>query len=169
MATKFTPARGLNVQVARNIVAPSIRRITDDLADALRRTAPPAAIWITAHDERVRVTHVEAEGQLIPANLRFILNHPETTAKEQARAPRDPDLSVGNRVNCRCVSAEIPEAIRESVRNEGVTIEGARVVGKASVTFPRIVESENPSQGDSGGGWVKAAVREVVGQLSARR
>jgi hypothetical protein len=157
MATKFTPAPGLNVTVARNIVEPHIRR-----------SAPSGSIWITAHDERVRKTHVEAEGQLIPANLRFVLNHPETTAKELARAPRDPDLSVGNRVNCRCVAAEIPMAVAEGVRNEGVVIEGTRIVGTASVTFNRVVESENPGQGDSGGGWVRAAVTEVVGKLSVR-
>lgn len=168
MATRFTPSRGLDVAVARSILAPSVRHITEQVADALRRNAPPGRIWITAHDERVRPTHVEAEGQLIPANLRFILNHPTTTAKEQARAPRDPDLSVGNRVSCRCVDATIAEAVREGVRDEGIVLAGPRVTGKASVTFPRVVESEHPSQGDGGGGWVRQSIREVTARISVR-
>lgn len=98
--TRFRPGPRLDERVAAKYAVPEARRLADQLADRVRANAPNAGIWITAHDERVRPTHVEADGQTIPDNLRYILTHPSHGGEELAQAPRDPDLSIGNRINC---------------------------------------------------------------------
>lgn len=54
--------------------------------------------WITQRDERVRPAHAAMEGRIVRMNAVFIVGG------EQARWPGDPNLSPGNRINCRCLS-----------------------------------------------------------------
>jgi hypothetical protein len=160
--TRFQPGARLDERVAARWAVPEARRLADQLADRVRANVPDAGVWITARDERVRPTHVEADGQTIPANLRYSLTHPSHGGNELARAPRDPDLSIGNRIQCRCVAAGLPGAIAAHVHSSDVLLQGARAVATVSVQFPRIVESEHPGAGDGGGGWLRRSVEEVA-------
>lgn len=96
---RFRAGPGLDARVAAQYAVPAARRLTESLADRMRANAPDAGLWITAQDERVRPTHRDADGQVVPANLRFAVDKPAGGA-ELARAPRDPDLSLENRINC---------------------------------------------------------------------
>ncbi len=102
----------LDERVAARWAVPEARRLADSLADRVRANVPDAKVWITQRDERVRKTHVKADTQTIPDNLRYILNHPahadheadgagfDPGTQELAAKPRDPELSIGNRINC---------------------------------------------------------------------
>lgn len=52
--------------------------------------------WLSVLDERTRKTHVEAHGQTVK------LAEPFLVGGEQAMYPGDPNLSAGERINCRC-------------------------------------------------------------------
>jgi hypothetical protein len=149
----------------------AVRDAVDDIAsrilDAARREAPDARVWVTAHDERVRQTHVDADAQIIPTNVRFILDKVGQTGHELARAPRDPMLSQANSINCRCVDVKVPGVIAASFRRTGVEVVGVRASARVYSDFPRVVESEFPSQGDSGGGWAARALNHVATQVRA--
>lgn len=57
--------------------------------------------WYTCRDGRVRDAHRKAHGQVVRGDAPFIVGG------EQCKFPGDPELSPGNRVNCRCVSISI--------------------------------------------------------------
>lgn len=59
--------------------------------------------WISTEDDATREDHVDANGQKIKAGDRF------KVGSETARYPGDPELSAGNRVNCRCTSVSLIE------------------------------------------------------------
>lgn len=96
-----------------------------------------------------------------------MLTNPSTGAPEMARAPRDPDLSVGNRANCRCISAALIGAIAERVEKGNVTVVGPRARTTVSVSYPRIVESERPGPDDGGGGWLRQSIQETAARIRA--
>lgn len=167
MAT-FQPGAGLNERMAAEVGAPAARHLAELLADRIRVNAPSVKTWITVQDERVRVTHRHADGQTVPANLRYLLEHPSGNnwdepdgSHELARAPRDPNLSLGNRLYCRCISADLVGVIASRVRRGEPLITGTSATVEVSVEFPRIVESEHPGSGDSGGGWAARSIEEV--------
>lgn len=58
--------------------------------------------WFTRRDEAVRHTHVEVDNRTLPIDTSFVLNRPRGWGIEFADVPGDPQLSVGNRANCRC-------------------------------------------------------------------
>jgi hypothetical protein len=184
MAT-FRPGPGLNERVAARWAVPEAHRLADMLAERVRANAPDARVWITKQDEKVRPTHVKADGQTIPTNLRFVLDHPSSVQtstaaadrsgtsspveggeQELARKPRDPDLSIGNRINCRCIDAGLPGLIAQHVAAGDVVQRGPQATATVSVTFSRIVESEHPGPEDGGGGWLARSVDEARGQLA---
>ena len=121
-----------------------------------------------AQDERVRPTHRDADGQTIPDNLRYVIEKASGGA-ELARAPRDPDLSVGNRIACRCLSVAVPGAVAERVGTSDVVLTGTAARATVSVQFPRIVESEHPDVGDGGGGWARRSIEETAAGVSRAR
>jgi hypothetical protein len=164
---RFRPGPGLDARIAQQYAVPHARRLADALADRMRANAPDAAAWITAQDERVRPTHRDADGQTVPDNLRFALERPGG-GHELAQAPRDPDLSLANRQNCRCLSVHLPGVIAERVGVGDVVLRRTSAHATVSVTFPRIVESEYPGAGDSGGGWVRRSIEETAASSAAR-
>ena len=164
---KFRPGPGLDARIAQRFAVPHARRLADALADRMRDNAPEAAAWITAQDERVRPTHRDADGQTVPDNLRFWIEKP-SGGHESAQAPRDPDLSIENRANCRCLAVDLPGVIAERVQAGDVALRGPRATASVSVAFPRIVESEHPSGGESGGGWVRRSIEETAASSVAR-
>lgn len=154
--------------VANAFARPAVERIRDEAADQVRRHAPPAKVWVTARDERVRPTHVETDSQMIPDNLRYRVPHPRLMVDELARGPRDPDLSPGNREGCRCQSFEVRDAIARTVTTSPAMVTGPTVRASVSATFARLVESEYPSAGDERGGWFRQALRDTAAATRAR-
>jgi hypothetical protein len=159
---RFQPGPGLNARVAARFAVPAVRHIADQLAERMRANAPDARAWITAQDERVRPTHRDADGQTIPANLRYAIDKP-TGGAELARAPRDQNLSPANRLNCRCIDVLLPGAVADTVSVSDVTLRRSAASATVSVHFPRIVESEHPDASDGGGGWVARSITEAAG------
>lgn len=94
-------ADGLDGVIAERVLRPAVDRALDMLLDQSRTRAPATRTWVTMRDERVRQTHVDTDGQTIPANLRFKVPKPGSPGEhELARHPRDPSLSAANAINC---------------------------------------------------------------------
>ena len=53
-------------------------------------------MWVTKHDQRVRHTHVEADGQTVP------IDKPFEVGGSELQFPCDPLGSAKEIVNCRC-------------------------------------------------------------------
>jgi hypothetical protein len=168
---RFVPGPGLDERIAAGVMRRRADALIRDTEALIRVYAPPAKVWVTAHDERVRPTHNEADGQSVPSNLRFELSKPGrsgeiTASKELAVRPNDPNLSLANRIRgndpfgCRCVAPEIPGLVAAGTRSE-VTVRGSRVRGVVEVPFPRVVESNFPSSPDTGGGWANKALADA--------
>jgi hypothetical protein len=174
--TRFVPARGLDENVARGVLLPAVERVKRALRDEMRDRAPDGKVWMTARDERVRQTHVHADSQEIPANLRYVLEVPgrggqPTGEVELARRPRDPDLSIANAINCRCESVSVPDAVARQIHDHPAVLAGTRVRATVTCDYHRVVESEYPEQPDGGGRWAGSAVADVARRISdvARR
>lgn len=184
---------GLEALVARGPLRAWAERASHDLELGAQRTAPPARIWKTAEDERVRQTHHDADGQAIPDNLKFVLDKPQAgptahgqasraangggqsgniankaneAGVELARYPRDESLSPANRENCRCESITAEGMIAATVHSDGVHVEGSAVTFTVSTGFNRAAESEF-GDGDSPGlRWMGRALSEFRSGLA---
>jgi hypothetical protein len=67
--------------------------------------------WVSLLDSRVRDTHRAIHGATVGIDEDFILPPPSgrgLARDERARFPRDPRLSAGNSVNCRCRVETVP-------------------------------------------------------------
>ncbi|MFC6883360.1 hypothetical protein [Actinomadura yumaensis] len=173
----------LEAAVARALAGP-VQAVTEQVAVAAAENAPEGRTWVTHADERVRPSHVAADAQTIPGNLRFQLPNmlyvrkgrgPDGRAVnaaggwrivpgavDLARQPRDPALPIEQRINCRCRVVVDAGAVAAAVRPGAVRVVGTRVAGDVVVAFPRVAESEFPDPEDGGGGWMRAAARTVA-------
>lgn len=163
---RYTPSRGLEERMALAIV-PAVTRLAEIAADGARRAAPPDKAWETLADERVRPEHAEAHGQTVPDNLRFTLNSPPydiehegAPAQQMARAPRDPDLSAGLRIACRCRAVTVP-GIDRAVTAHPAAAAGTRVSAAVTVDHHLCVTAEFGSAEDSGARYMAAGLREA--------
>lgn len=59
--------------------------------------------WITQRDEKVRITHNEADGQIVKGDELFKIRNLKTGFFEYTNRPKGDGLSVGNSINCRCI------------------------------------------------------------------
>lgn len=158
--------RDLDKLVAERFAAPHVERVTERIRDDARRRAPNAKRWVSMRDDRVRPTHVVADGQMVPANVPFRVPRPQilsgavTGEVELAMRPRDPALSAANAANCRCAAPDVPEALRASIHATDVEVIGARARAEVYSEFPHAVESEHAdTNGDWMGGALAAAAR----------
>lgn len=165
--SRFEPAKGLDMEVARKIAAPAVRRALDMLEDAAQAAAPETRTWVTMRDERVRPSHMGADSQTIPANLRFRLAAADGVGYDLARAPRDPDLPAAQSANCRCHDATIPHLLRASIHATDVQHTGARVTGSVETRFPRAAESEFGTDEDTAAHFMTRALQQVAARLRA--
>lgn len=78
----------LDATVARDLVRPWMQRAIVDLQIEVQKLCPPARVWESRKDDKVRTTHREADGQTIPDNLRFILNKPSAGPTVHGQASR---------------------------------------------------------------------------------
>jgi len=76
----------------------------DKLQDELGRFPDLQKIWLSTGDWRTRDSHINAHGQVVPADGLF------RVGGAQARYPLDPGLPIGERVNCRCDSVPYRES-----------------------------------------------------------
>lgn len=68
------------------------------LATATGKTAKVVKTWIAILDTRTRLSHAEADSQQVAIDEDYSVNG------EGLLYPRDPEGSLGNIINCRCVS-----------------------------------------------------------------
>lgn len=140
--------------MAERFLRPHVDRVAGRLRNQVRARAPEAKSWLSARDERVRPSHVTADGQTIPANIPFILPKAGGAAGEDlADHPRDPNLPIGNRANCRCSDPTSP-AVAASIRATDPEVFGTRVRAEVYTRFTRAAESEFT---EVGGGWMGGA------------
>lgn len=125
-------------RIAGNLPEPSVFRSLGARAEAIYRTetnrvfsiASQARMngmgdrlprmkkrWVAFLDTRTRVSHVAANGQVVPFDGLF------TVGGQKAQFPRDPVLSAGESVNCRCHS--VPVLDGEVMEDLGVPPETA--------------------------------------------
>lgn len=175
--THFEVATGLDEAVAAQIVHPAIEKIVAALEDEAKRLAPAVKVWVTAHDERVRPSHVDTDGQAVPENLRFKVPKvnrgndvgDQRFGYDMAREPRDPSLPIGNRINCRCDSPRIPTLLKDSIHATPVLVSGTRVTGGVETRFPRAAESDQGTSDDRAANFMGGAIETVRRMLETQR
>lgn len=146
---KFTPMPGLEEQLAR-MLAPAVQRIAHQVEIEAKRLAPPTKRWVTMGDDRVRPTHVEAQGQVVPGNLRFELNsmrwdieHRGVGAHTYMLEPGDrTSRAIANLKNCRCTTHKDPDGIARHINAGQPVVAGKKVTVTVSVQAPKVVEAE---------------------------
>lgn len=146
---KFTPARGLEEQLAR-LLAPDVQRIARKVEIEAKRLAPPVKKWVTMGDNKVRPTHVEANGQEVPDNLRFKLTSMEWDIKHRGvgahtymiRPKDESSRAVANLKNCRCTVHRDPDGIAQHINTGQPVVAGKKVTVTVSVEAHLVVEAE---------------------------
>ncbi|MEU1592774.1 hypothetical protein ABZ468_07910 [Streptomyces sp. NPDC005708] len=146
---KFTPAQGLEARLAA-MLAPAVQRIAHQVEVEAKRLAPPTKRWVTVGDDKVRPTHVAAQGQEVPGNLRFTINsmawdmkHRGLGPKTYMRQPKDESSrAVANIKNCRCTTAQDPDGIARHINTSQPVVAGKKVTVTVSVQAPMVVEAE---------------------------
>ncbi|MFD4794988.1 hypothetical protein [Streptomyces anulatus] len=146
---KFTPAPGLEEALAL-MIAPDVRRIALRVEAAAKSLAPPTKRWVTVGDDRVRPTHVDAQGQEVPGNLRFTLNSMDWDVKHRGvgpstymREPRDrSSRAIANLKNCRCSTHKDPDGIARLINTGQPVVSGKKVTVTVYAQGPLVVEAE---------------------------
>ncbi|MFN1193376.1 hypothetical protein ACK03K_34495 [[Kitasatospora] papulosa] len=146
---KFVPARGLEEALAQ-MVAPAVHRIARQVEIEAKRLAPPVKRWVTVGDDQVRPTHVSAQGQAVPGNLRFAINsmdwdrrHRGVGEKTYMRAPKDQSSrAIANIRNCRCTTHSDPDGIAKNINTGPPVVAGKKVTVTVSARGHLVVEAE---------------------------
>ena len=69
---------------------------------AIVETKPKAHMWISTHDDVVRDSHEDMDGQQVPIDEPFV-----TPSGSELMFPLDPDGEAGEVINCRCAEIAI--------------------------------------------------------------
>lgn len=96
-----------------------------------------------------------------------IARKPQQAGTEMARYPRDPDLSAGNAVNCRCSAVTIAGLIAATMMLTDIEVAGPVARFEVSSRFPRIAESEFGDGTDPGLHFMARALTALAGRLNA--
>jgi hypothetical protein len=166
---RFRPAPGLDAAVAR-LVASAVGQVAEQVADQAAEFAPPVKVWRTRLDERVRPWHRSAEGQAVPGNLRFELEHsprqhnPHPPGHELLREPRDPTAYYLQIDDCRCRMDHNDELAR-SIHAGEPFVAGTRVSAPVSTRYPRAAESEFGTDEDAPARFMGRAAAAVGAKL----
>ncbi|GHH22007.1 hypothetical protein [Streptomyces lanatus] len=148
-SAKFTPAQGLEAQLAR-MLAPAVQRIARQVEIEAKLLAPPTKRWVTMGDHKVRPTHVAANGQEVPGNLRFAIDSMQWDMEHRGVGPTtymlepldESSRAVANLKNCRCRAHKDPEGIARHINTGQPVVAGKRVTVTVSVQAPMVVEAE---------------------------
>lgn len=165
MVSRFEPNPDLDAVVAAKFARPLVEHATLAVRDAARGFAPPVKIWLTVQDERVRRSHVKTDGQAVPDNLRFKLPKVRGAGIDLARLPRDLNLPLDNRINCRCEAIPVPDMLSRSIHSLPPVLQGTRVVGVIQTYFKRAAESENGTSEDTPAHFFLNALRQVAASM----
>lgn len=166
---EFKAARGLN-ELAAKLVVDQISRIAKEVADAAKVNAPASKTWKSQQDALVRKTHVKANGQEVPENVRFQVETPQydrehydAHAYQLMRYPHDEEnATIGNLANCRCYALMDPEAVANAVKAAQAIQSGTKVSANITVKFNRIEESEYGANGEPGIRFMGRALQEIA-------
>ncbi|MEU9925154.1 hypothetical protein AB0H51_28365 [Streptomyces griseoluteus] len=131
---KFTAVPGLEERLAV-MIAPKVEEIGRRVERQAKVFAPPTKKWVTVRDNDMRRTHIAANGQEVPGNLRFEINsmqwdrdHRGIGAKTYMRFPKDESSrAVANLKNCECRADTIPDGISKNIRTTPPVVAGAKV------------------------------------------
>jgi hypothetical protein len=131
---KFTVAPGLEERLAL-MIAPKVEEIGRRVERQARILAPPTKRWVTVADHDMRRTHIQANGQEVPDNLRFEINsmqwdrdHRGVGPKTYMKFPRDESSrAVANLKNCECRADKIPDGISKNIRTLPPVVTGQKV------------------------------------------
>ncbi|GGW95221.1 hypothetical protein [Streptomyces noursei] len=146
---KFTLNPALDTMLAR-MIAPHIRRIAHQVEIEAKRLAPPTKRWVTVADDEVRPTHIRAQAQVVPGNLRFTINSMDWDRKHRGvgrstymlRPGDESSRAVANLKNCRCTTAIDPEGIARNISTGQPIITGKKVAVTVTARGPMVVEAE---------------------------
>ncbi|NGO67894.1 hypothetical protein [Streptomyces boncukensis] len=146
---KFTPTPGLEAMVVR-MVAPHIQRVARQVEVEAKRLAPPTKRWVTVADDKVRPTHISAQGQTVPDNLRFTVSsmdwdrhHRGVGPSTYMLQPRDESSrAVANLKNCRCTTMVDPQGIARNITTGQPIVTGKKVTVTVTARGPMVVEAE---------------------------
>ncbi len=92
---KFKPAKGLDRKVAR-MAASAVDDVAREVERRARAGAPGTKTWHSHHDGRTRPSHVAADGQEIPENLRYELMTDAYDRGGENRGARNPAMRAAN-------------------------------------------------------------------------
>jgi hypothetical protein len=174
--SRFEMTAGLDTLVAAKIVRPYVDHLTVRVETEAKRGAPDAKTWLTRRDEKVRPSHVYADGQEVPSNLRYKIPKVNTgndandirAGFDLARRPGDPDLPIGNRIHCRCESVVLPNELARHIERSPTTVAGTSVKASVRCTFPRAAESEYGTDEDVGTHFMHHALEVVAVETRQR-
>ncbi|MEW1700107.1 hypothetical protein ACIQCR_17115 [Streptomyces sp. NPDC093249] len=146
---KFTAAPALETLLAQ-MITPHVQHIAHQVETQAAEFAPPTKRWVTVADHKVRPSHAQAQGQVVPGNLRFTLNSMQWDREHRGvgrhtymRRPRDASSrAVANVKNCRCTMTIDPDGIARNIRTGPPVISGKRVTVTVTVRAPLVVEAE---------------------------
>lgn len=167
---RFKAAKGLNVTVAKLIV-PDITEIAETAANGARVVAPAEKVWTSVGDALVRPTHRKANGQAVPANLRYTLDVPEydqehgQPPREMARHPRDRSLSDGNYYECRCFEKSVPDGVSKTIRAHRAVATGPRTAARVTCDHELAEPAEFGNSEDQGARFMAAGIRHAAQRL----
>ncbi|MBV1940763.1 hypothetical protein KUF83_29970 [Streptomyces sp. BV286] len=146
---KFHVEPGLEQKLAQ-LIAPKVHDIAKQVERQAKVFAPPTKKWITVGDDKVRPTHVTANNQEVPANLRFQVNSMQWDMQHRGigpttymKAPGDESSrAIANIRNCRCHAQSIPDGISRNIRTLAPVVTGTRVTVKVIATGKWVVPAE---------------------------
>lgn len=148
MAT-FTPRVGLDEAVAR-MVAPKIGEIAQRVAAQAKKRgyAPRTKTWNTQGDALVRPWHRSADGQEVPENLKFKIEHSPRRGVahppgfEFLDKPRDPRSHRLQKADCRCYATFNPTGMSALIQALPPVVQGSRVIAKVVCLHERAADAE---------------------------
>jgi hypothetical protein len=146
---KFTAVPGLNEIVAQMCV-PKVQEAAEEVARRARAHAPALKMWQTMEDAKVRHTHVKANKQQVPVNLRFTIKSMDWDIQHRGVGPwtymlfpRDESSrALANLLNCRCVLRFDKDGVGKYVKTTEARAEGAKATAKVVAEGNLVVQAE---------------------------
>lgn len=94
----IAPTSGRIRDTAERVVRTEVTAFFNyEVLNELKRRGFAAKRWVSHHDDRVRPSHLEANGQTVPLEAAF------TVGGHQLQIPGDPTAPIGETASCRCV------------------------------------------------------------------
>jgi len=92
--------------------------------------------WIATFDNRTRIDHIQANGQVVDMDKKFMVGG------EELSYPGDSSGSAANVINCRCTNAPFPKEETLNERQGGV-VNSLVAAGSVAIITDALQENEN--------------------------